>query len=102
MSKAVQVPNSEWQKKILVGVKEDGSKEYETITGRSKEEVDELAKKMARKRKLGQQNEWQKENMERMSVVFNKGTKERIASVGGSINGFIREAVENELRRRGK
>lgn len=100
MSKAKQVPSERWQKQVMVGT-ENGERVYETIYGESAEDVEKKAKAYMRKRKLAQQNEWQKENMDRMSVVFNKGTKERIQSLGETANKFIREAVEKELQARG-
>ena len=99
MYKAVQVPSDVWEKQVLVGENESG-KIYDIIRGNSKEEVEAKARQIARKRKLAQQNEWQKENMERVSVVLGKGTKERIKALGVTFNGFVREAVEQELARR--
>ena len=101
MAKATQIPSDKWEKRVVNGVDENGEKVYKTFVGDSKEDVDEQARKFARQKKLAQQNEWQKENMERVSVVFDKGTKERIQRLGGTINGFIRDAVEKELRRCG-
>lgn len=100
MSKAKQVPSDKWEKKVMVGI-ENGERVYETVYGESEEEVEKKAKAVMRKRQMARQSEWQKENMDRMSVVFNKGTKERIQSLGETANKFIREAVEKELQARG-
>lgn len=46
------------------------------------------------------QYDWQKENIERINVVFEKGTKEKILATGAeSVSGFIREAVEEKLKK---
>ena len=47
------------------------------------------------------QNEFVKNNYDRLSIVFEKGTKERIraACPDGSINDFIKRAVYKELDR---
>lgn len=51
------------------------------------------------------QYQWQKENTERMNLLFNKGTKERItsacASTGTSVSEFVRDAVESSLKEKG-
>ena len=55
--------------------------------------VQTLTKQYAR------QNEYIKNNYDRISVTFQKGTKERIKATGAkSINSFIIEAVEKELK----
>lgn len=56
----------------------------------TEEEVKEASKKKTSKR----QNEWIKENYERVSLVLPKGTKERITSLGYTVSGFINEAVK--------
>lgn len=53
-----------------------------------------------RKRKLDSQNEWIKEKYDRVSITLPKGTKERITSLGESVNGFVNEAVEKLLNER--
>lgn len=95
------VPSDVWEMQVIVGDDENGERVYGTITGKSKEEVEQKAKQMARKRKLQQQNEWQKENLERLSVVLKKGTKDRIRSLDIAVNKFVAEAVEKELQNRG-
>lgn len=44
---------------------------------------------------------WQKENTERINVLFTKGTREQIDAVRGnrSISEFIREAVSEKLEK---
>lgn len=101
MGKATQVPSNTWQKKVTSGVDENGEKTYEVLYGDSEEDVEKKAREYAKKKKFAYMNKWQGENKERMSVVFNKGTRERIESLGCSLNGFIREAVEKELKARG-
>lgn len=52
------------------------------------------------KKQFDRQNEWIKNNYERQSVTFPKGTKERIKAVTGeSVNGFINRLVNNELEK---
>ncbi len=45
------------------------------------------------------QYDWQKENAERINVLFTKGTREKIDAVRGSrsISEYIREAVADKL-----
>lgn len=49
------------------------------------------------------QYEWQKENAERMNILFEKGTKARIDKAcevaGINKSEFVRKAVENELKK---
>lgn len=51
------------------------------------------------KKQYKRQNDYVKNNYERISVVFDKGTKERIraACPDGSLNDFIKRAVNKEL-----
>lgn len=100
MSKASRVPSDTWQRKVAVGIAEDGSKIYETVYGSSKEEVDAKCNEITKKNQYLRQNEWQKENMDRVSVILPKGTKERITALGETVNKFIREATLAELERR--
>ena len=52
-------------------------------------------------KQIQRQNEWRKENKERIDVVFVKGTKERIKAaaeiVGETPSEFIRKAVNIRL-----
>ena len=43
------------------------------------------------------QNEFIKENYDRVSVTLPKGTKERIQATGESVNGFLCRLVEQEF-----
>jgi hypothetical protein len=43
------------------------------------------------------QNEFIKENYDRVSVTLPKGTKDRILATGESVNGFISRMVAQEL-----
>ena len=43
------------------------------------------------------QNEFIKENYDRVSVALPKGTKDRILATGESVNGFIGRLVAQEL-----
>ena len=43
---------------------------------------------------------WEKENYDKVLVRFPKGTKEKIASTGNSLNGFIVSAVNEKLERK--
>ena len=61
----------------------------------------EKEKRNAKKAQYKRQNEWQRENVERLSLVFPKGTKERIRSTGETLNGFVNECVKRELENRG-
>ena len=47
----------------------------------------------AKKQRYKRMNEWQKENVERISIVVPKGTKERIADHGYTVNKFVNEAI---------
>lgn len=46
------------------------------------------------------QNEFIRENYDRVSVTLPKGTKDRIKATGESINGFISRLVEQELQKK--
>ena len=46
------------------------------------------------------QNEFIRENYDRVSVTLPKGTKDRIQATGESINGFISRLVEQELQKK--
>ena len=50
-------------------------------------------------RQYKRQNEYIKNNFDRVSVTLPVGTKERIKSTGESINGFICRLVSDELKR---
>lgn len=50
-----------------------------------------------RSKKLKSQNEWIKEKYDRVSVTLPKGTKERIAEAGYTVNSFVNEAVKTML-----
>ena len=45
------------------------------------------------------QNEWISANYDRQTVTMPKGTKDRIKSLGFSVNGFINDLVLKELDR---
>ena len=97
MSKVSRVPSDTWQKKVYVGTNEDGEKMYDTVYGDSKEEVEKKSGEISKKNQYNRQNEWQKKNADRVSVVLPKGTKERIAALGESVNKFVNDAVLKEL-----
>lgn len=54
------------------------------------------AKKILQKQ-YNRQNEFIKNNYDRISVTLPKGTKERIAATGESVNGFINRLVAAAL-----
>ena len=62
-----------------------------TMTG--KEAIKRLKKQYAR------QNDFIKENRDRITVTLPKGTKERIKATGSSVNGFITNLVLSELEK---
>lgn len=45
------------------------------------------------------QNNYIKNNFDRVSVTLPKGTKEKITATGESVNGFINRVVSQELER---
>lgn len=53
------------------------------------------------KKRQYRQNEYVKRKYDRISVVLPKGYKELINSSGATLNGFVTEAVNAELKRRG-
>lgn len=53
------------------------------------------------KKRMKKQNDYIKQNFDRVSVVMEKGKKELIEKSGSSINGFINAAIDNELKKRG-
>ena len=53
---------------------------------------------MTNEKKLEYIRKWEKENIEKISIRFKKGTKERIQATGQSVNGFVVEAVEKVLK----
>ena len=53
------------------------------------------------KKRLKRQNDYIKNNYDRVSIVMEKGKKEMILKTGESINGFINAAIDRELNRRG-
>lgn len=55
---------------------------------------------MASEKKLEYIRKWEKENIEKISIRFKKGTKKRIQATGQSINGFVVDAVERALEER--
>lgn len=99
--KATRVPSDTWTRKVCTGTDENGEKVYETLYGKSEEEVNEKARALQRKKQFERQGKWQSENMDRVSVVFNKGVKDRIKASGIALNKFVRDAVEKELQARG-
>lgn len=68
------------------------------VRGKYRFELKELDREdvenMRKSKKLNQQNEWIKENYDRVSVTLPKGTKEKIKSLGYSVNEFLNEAVK--------
>ena len=58
-----------------------------------KEAIKRLKKQYAR------QNDFIKENRDRITVTLPKGTKERIKATGSSVNGFITNLVLSELEK---
>ena len=58
-----------------------------------KEAIKRLKKQYAR------QNDFIKENRDRITVTLPKGTKERIKATGSSVNGFITNLVLSELKK---
>ena len=54
------------------------------------------AKKILEKQ-YARQNDYIKKNFDRVSVTLPKGTKERIAATGESVNGFINRLVAEAL-----
>lgn len=52
------------------------------------------------RKQYARQNDYIKNNFERVSVTFPKGTKDRIKKTGQTVNGFInnvvKEALDNE------
>lgn len=59
-----------------------------------------MTAKEAQKRVIKQykrQNEYIKDNYDRVSITLPKGTKERIQAKGESINGYINRLVEQDL-----
>ena len=59
-----------------------------------------LAALERQKKQYQRQNNYIKENFERVSVTLPKGTREKIKKTGQTVNGFInnvvKEALENE------
>lgn len=53
------------------------------------------------KNRQDKQNRYIKQKYDRVSVVLPKGYKELINSSGATLNGFVTEAVNAELKRRG-
>lgn len=61
-----------------------------------------MTAKEAQKRVIKQykrQNEYIKDNYDRVSITLPKGTKERILNQGKSINGYITELVLKDLEK---
>lgn len=59
------------------------------------------AKKTLQKQ-YARQNDYIKNNFDRISVTLPKGTKERITATGESVNGFINRLVAAALDQHGK
>ena len=51
------------------------------------------------KRRYKYQNEWNKQNYDRVSLSLPKGTKDRIKATGNTLNGFIVSATLQALER---
>lgn len=66
-----------------------------------RERTEEEAREEKRKKVVDKNNKWTAQNCDRVSVVLPKGTKERIAELGFSVNGFINEAVKAYLDAQG-
>ncbi len=61
--------------------------------------VDAKQAKKTLEKQYKRQNEYIKNTFDRVSVTLPKGTKERIAATGESVNGFINRVVYQELTR---
>lgn len=51
------------------------------------------------KKQYKYQNEYIKKNYERQTVTLPKGTKDKIKSLGCSVNGFINDLIKKEFER---
>lgn len=61
--------------------------------------VDMRQAKKTLEKQYKRQNEYIKDNYDRVSITLPKGTKERIKNANESINGFISRVVLQELER---
>lgn len=59
--------------------------------------VDARQAKKTLEKQYKRQNDYIKNNYDRISVTLPKGTKERIAATGESINGFINRLIAEAL-----
>lgn len=50
------------------------------------------------RKQYARQNDYIKNNFERVSVTFPKGTKEKIKKTGQTVNGFINKVVLDNLK----
>ena len=57
-----------------------------------------LAALERQKKQYQRQNNYIKENFERVSVTLPKGTRERIKATGQTVNGFINKVVLDNLK----
>jgi len=62
------------------------------------ERLKEIAEK--REKQLKRQNEYIKNNFDRLSITAPKGTKEKIKDLGFSINEYINMLIEKDLENR--
>ena len=61
-----------------------------------------IEKAIAREQKrIDYVNKYNKENYDRVSVLLPKGTKERVAQTGETMNSFLKRIVLDELDRLG-
>ena len=63
--------------------------------------MDGKTAKQILKKQYKRQNEFNKANYDRVSVMLPKGTKDRITATGASVNGFIKEATLQALEAAG-
>lgn len=64
--------------------------------------VDARQAKKTLEKQYKRQNDYIKNNYDRVSVTLPKGTKERITAAGETLNGFINRVIMEELERIGK
>ena len=64
--------------------------------------VDARQAKKTLEKQYKRQNDYIRQKYDRVSVTLPKGTKERIAAAGETLNGFINRIIMEELERIGK
>lgn len=97
----IKKENGKYVRKLYIGVDEEGNRLYKLIEGASEAEVRYKEEKFLAKKKSVRQNEWIRQNRERLSVVVDVGTKDRIKKTGMSVNHFVERAIELYLKDRG-